>query len=119
MRVSKKKKYTNKKVVVDGITFDSIKESKRYLTLKRLEQIGEISNLTCQPKYKFKIDGKPLKTPLKGSRQLSYIADFKYLQKNGVEVVEDVKSPITASRLDFKYKMALMWTIYGIEVKLV
>lgn len=38
-------KYHNRKTVIDGITFDSAKEARRYMELKLLERAGEISNL--------------------------------------------------------------------------
>ena len=41
-------KYRSRKVVVDGITFDSKKEAWRYRELHLLEQTGEISNLQMQ-----------------------------------------------------------------------
>ena len=41
-------KYGNKKTVVDGITFDSRKEAKRYQELKLLEKAGEIKDLRRQ-----------------------------------------------------------------------
>ena len=44
-------KYGNKKTVVDGITFDSRKEAKRYQELKLLEKAGEIKDLRRQVKY--------------------------------------------------------------------
>ena len=38
-------KYHNKKVIYNGITFDSIKEKNRYIELKLLERAGLIKNL--------------------------------------------------------------------------
>ena len=46
-----KSKYSNRKVNIDGITFDSKKEANRYRELKLLEKVGEISNLVLQPVY--------------------------------------------------------------------
>ena len=42
-------KYRNKKVMYDGIKFDSIKEKNRYQQLKLLEQGGEIEDLKNRP----------------------------------------------------------------------
>ncbi|MDD3747626.1 MAG: DUF1064 domain-containing protein, partial [Anaerostipes sp.] len=42
-------KYGARKTVIDGITFDSKREAKRYQELKLLEQAGEISYLELQP----------------------------------------------------------------------
>lgn len=44
-------KYHSKKAIVDGRTFDSIKEARRYAELKMLENAGEISGLECQVKF--------------------------------------------------------------------
>ena len=41
-------KYHNKKTVVDGITFDSLKESRYYLFLKDKVKSGEIADLQMQ-----------------------------------------------------------------------
>ena len=84
-----KNKYNSRKVVVDGIKFDSHKEARRYKELKLLEKAKEIENLELQPKFliqdKFKYGEKTI-------RRISYVADFKYTHcRSGKEVVEDVK----------------------------
>ena len=43
--VKKENKYHAKKTVLDGVKFDSKKESKDWLQLKALESLGIISNL--------------------------------------------------------------------------
>lgn len=82
-------KYKAKKTVVDGITFDSKKEARRYQELKLLERAGAIKDLVLQPRFllqdKFKHKGKT-------ERKIEYVADFKYLDiKTGRVVVEDTK----------------------------
>lgn len=78
-------KYNSRKTVVDGITFDSKKESKRYAELKVLVAAGEISNLTLQTK--FEIIPKQ-----KGERSASYKADFYYFDiRKNKWIVEDTK----------------------------
>ena len=77
-------KYKAKKTIVDGITFDSMKESKRYVQLKELEKSGKITDLQLQVKY-------ILFDKSKYGRKLSYIADFVYLNDKNEEVIEDVK----------------------------
>lgn len=82
-------KYKNKKVVVDGIEFDSKKETKRYGELKLLEKAGLIKDLELQKTFElqpsFKKNGKTY-------RKITYIADFYYYD-NHLEryVVEDTK----------------------------
>jgi len=83
-----------------------------------MEKDGEIKNLRLQPVFKFEIEGKPLKTNKKGAKQLKYIADFEYTKSNGEKIIEDVKSKITEKLPVFTYKKALMWTIYGIDIKI-
>ena len=91
-------KYKNKKVILEGIKFDSIKESKRYIELKLLHDARQIAHLELQPKFllqpnfEHKYQGK--------QRDITYIADFSYyIPEDGDEfaqrVVEDVKSPAT------------------------
>jgi hypothetical protein len=80
-------KYNAKKVKINGVSFDSKKEAKRYFELKILERAGVISNLILQPKFLlqdgFERDGKKY-------RAIFYIADFEYIQ-DGKRIVEDVK----------------------------
>lgn len=107
-------KYGNIKCEFEGIKFDSKKEMRRYLTLKQNQMLGFIQNLELQPKFKFEVDGKPLKMNRKGARQVTYTADFRYTE-NGETIVEDVKGFLTP---EFKIKMALMWTLYGIDLRI-
>ena len=82
------RKYNAKKTAVDGITFDSKKEARRYSELKLMEKAGEIYNLELQPRFllqdKFRYKGEAF-------RKIEYIADFRYTDKTGATVVEDVK----------------------------
>lgn len=82
-------KYHSKKVIVDGIEFDSKREGERYIQLKMLEKAGLIKNLELQKVFilqpSFKKNGKTI-------RKITYRADFCYYD-NHLEkyVVEDVK----------------------------
>ena len=84
-------KYNSRKTVIDDITFDSKKEAKRYIELKKKQEEGEITDLRLQvpfelvPSFTIEIDGKKRKR-----RNIRYIADFVYYE-NGQKVVEDVK----------------------------
>lgn len=84
-------KYNSRKTTVDGFTFDSKKEAKRYLELKQMEKDGLIHNLQLQvpfeliPPFEIEIDGKKRKR-----RRMEYIADFVYYINN-TKIVEDVK----------------------------
>lgn len=93
-------KYGNKKLVIDGVTWDSKREYQRWLVLRQAEADGLISDLERQPKFELipaikETYVKHLKTKDKVCQRVvqlacSYTADFRY-KKNGVEVVEDVK----------------------------
>ena len=68
---------------VDGIVFDSKKESIRYAELKLLERAGLIECLELQPSWDVYINGQKL---------CKYTADFCYFDKKLGSIVEDVKS---------------------------
>ena len=99
--IGSRPKYLNKKVVVDGITFDSKKEMQRYLVLKEAQDNGIISDLELQPQFELipKVTEtyvKHLKTKDKECERtvqlaISYKGDFRY-KKDGIVVVEDVKA---------------------------
>lgn len=100
-----KNKYHNVKVVYDGIKFDSKKECKRYAELKLLERAGLITELSLQVRFEI----VPKKN--KNKRARYYIADFVY-KENGLQVIEDVKSPITRSNPVYSLKKALVLVLY-------
>lgn len=82
-------KYHNQKTIVNGISFDSKKEAKRFNELKILERAKEITELRTQVKFElqpsFKKSGKTY-------RKIEYIADFTYFDnKLNKYRVEDVK----------------------------
>ena len=109
-------KYKNKKVIYDGHRFDSIREAERYIELKALEEQGKIKNLTLQPKYWLKSGDNDIKIRsdrYPNGRRCSYTADFKYIDDQGVEQVEDVKGIDTnVSRL----RRAIVEAQYGVRV---
>ena len=102
---NKKSKYHAKKTVVDGITFDSKKEAKRYMELKEMEKSGSIQNLQLQVPF-------ILIEKSKYGRSIKYVADFVY-NRNGSKVVEDVKGIKTPV---YKLKKRMMAEKYGIIV---
>ena len=86
-------KYGNKKVVVDGHTFDSKKEARRYGELKLLVKAGKIKDLKLQPKFELI---PTIRTEDETLRKVSYYADFRYVDvESGKIIVEDVKSVAT------------------------
>lgn len=107
----KASKFGNKKVMIDGIEFDSQHEGDRYRWLKAAVELKEIADLVVKPTFKLapavKLEGNKRKTPA-----LRYEADFLYVQ-HGRLVVEDAKGAKTRAYLQ---KRHLMKTIYGIDV---
>lgn len=99
-------KYGNTKVEVDGVPFDSKREAARWRELRLLERAGEISDLRRQVRYE-------LVPKLPGERPVDYIADFVYRDKDGNEVVEDVKGVRTPV---YVIKRKLMLWRHGIRI---
>lgn len=99
-------KYNAKKTVIDGITFASRKESKRYQELRLLERAGDIQDLRLQVPYE-------LIPKQKGERAVVFIADFCY-DENGEQVCEDTKGFRTPV---YVIKRKLMLWVHGIKVK--
>lgn len=104
-------KYHAHKTTVDGITFDSKREARRYQELKLMERAGAIRDLRRQVRYElipaFDVDGKHY-------RPTCYIADFTYIDaKTGKEVVEDVKGMRTDV---YKLKAKLFAYKYGVSI---
>ena len=105
------RKYGNKKITVDGVTFDSKKEYFRWCELCLLEKAGQITDLKRQVKFELipsqRIDGKVVERPV------HYVADFVY-QENGQTVVEDTKGVKTK---DYILKRKMMLYIHGIKIR--
>lgn len=103
-------KYRNKKTVIDGITFDSKRESDRYFTLKIMEQKGMITDLKRQVEFElipsFEINGRKV-------RKMSYIADFTYFTGKTYHV-EDSKGFRTK---EYKIKKKLFEYKYGVVLE--
>lgn len=109
-------KYLNKKITIDGITFDSKKESARYLQLKALERAGEITELTLQPRFNYEQSNEfgNIKKP---KNLFYYKADFQYYKKGDCfPTIEDVKGFQTAV---FRLKKKLIEDRFKIEIHLV
>lgn len=115
-------KYRNKKITIDGITFDSQKEAYRYKELCLMQQSGMIQDLKTQVKYiLIPAQREPDTIGKKGGvhkgklieRECAYIADFEYME-NGKKVVEDTKGMKTK---DYIIKRKLMLFVHGIRIK--
>lgn len=97
-------KYGNRQVQVDGITFDSAAEARRYQELKLHERAGLLTNLELQPCFVIRV---------KGTVVCRYYGDFRYQTRDGETIVEDVKG----ARTDvYRLKKRLVEAEYGIRI---
>lgn len=119
-------KYGNRKVMVDGIVFDSVREARRYKELKALEATGALRDLQRQVKYTLIPEQRDFCNEIytrgknKGcfkpgkllEKECSYIADFVYV-RDGKTIVEDTKGFRTEA---YKIKRKLMLKVHGIRI---
>ena len=115
-KAAKRNKFNAQKIELDGMTFDSKKEHKRYIELKAMQQRGEIFGLEHHTKFEL-----APKTKLEGEKRvkpaLRYFADFTYYIITGEYVVEDVKSAATRKKDSYRNKKHLMKTVLNIDVR--
>lgn len=118
-------KYNARKVAVDGIAFDSVREARRYKELKLMQQAGKISDLRLQVPFELvpaqyehsgEVYTKGMRKgqPKRGKcieKAVIYKADFVYTE-NGRQIVEDAKGVPTK---DYIIKRKLFKQIYGKE----
>ena len=95
---------------MDGKLFASKKEMLRYADLKMLERAKEISKLEMQPKFAVFINDKPFCT---------YTADFRYVDKNGEVVIEELKSTGTAKDAAYRLRKKAAELYHGIKVNVI
>src|SRR5690625_1381904 len=93
MKLNRASKYGNRKVEVDGHTFDSQAEARYYNELKLREKGKEILFFRLQPRYRL-LDG--FEKGGKKHRAIDYIADFEIHHQDGsIEVVDVKGAPLT------------------------
>lgn len=113
-------KYNTKKISIDGMTFDSKKEYRRYLFLKELEDHGKISDLKRQVKYVL-VPSQKGENGKVIERECNYMADFVYFDIEANKwVVEDVKgyrNPSSSGYAMYVIKRKLMLYVHGIRIK--
>lgn len=102
--IPRQPKYHNRKTELDGITFDSQAEARRYRELQSLQKAGEIRWFSRQPSFLLPGD-------------IRYRPDFIVCGRQGEIYVEDVKGFETP---EFKLKRKL-WdaTFPGLPLKIV
>lgn len=103
---ARKNKYNNQKTIVDGIEFDSKKETDYYIHLKLLKKAGEIKDIGLQQRFVLQPGFE--KNGVK-YQPITYIADFVITNNDGTTEVIDVKGVETQV---FKIKQKLFEYMY-------
>jgi hypothetical protein len=103
-------KYRARKTVVDGITFDSVAEGRRYGELKMMQAAGLIKDLQLQPRFLLQEGFRSRWWPEK-VRPIHVTWDFLY-QEGERQVVEDVKSPPTRQETAYSIRRRLFLRRY-------
>ncbi len=123
-------KYHSRKITRDGMTFDSLKEYRRFRELSLLQKAGEITDLKRQVEFElipaqyeeiptgevYKVGerkGQPKMKRVCLELPVKYIADFVY-KENGKTIVLDTKGFKTK---DYVIKRKLMLYIHKIKIK--
>ena len=91
---------------VNGIKFDSKRESERYCELCMLKQSGQIVDFELQPEFVLQ-DGFKTKDG-ETIRAIKYFADFRVLYPDRHIEVEDVKSAYTKKDKVYRLKVKLL-----------
>ena len=100
-------KYGNRRIKIDGYSFDSTKEGNRYMELKYMLAAGKIKDLQLQKPFilqeAFRAkDGSWV-------RDIRYICDFYYYDYDKDEwIIEDVKSAATKDNSVYRLKKKMM-----------
>ena len=97
-------KYRAVRTTVDGITFASKAEARRYQELRMLERAGKIAHLRLQPRYDLHVNGQKIGT---------YVGDFEYHACDEI-VTEDVKGMLTPM---YRWKKKHLKAEWGIEIQ--
>jgi len=100
----KRQKYNARKTRLNGHTFDSAREARRYQDLTLLERAGRIHSLRLQVPFSLEVAGETIG---------KYVADFTY-NEDDQEIVEDSKGFATPL---YKWKKRHVEIQYKIKIK--
>ena len=123
-------KYHSRKITRDGMTFDSLKEYRKFRELSLLEKAGEISDLQRQVEFELipaqyeevptgevykrgERQGQPKMKRVCVEKSVKYIADFVY-KENGKTIVMDTKGVRTK---DYILKRKMLLYLNNIKIK--
>lgn len=98
----RRNKFNARKVTMDGITFDSVAESRRWAELKLLEKAGHIDRLERQLRIPLAVNGVKICT---------LVIDAAYFEGQK-RVYEDTKSRMTRKLPVWRLKAKLLKAIY-------
>lgn len=101
----KPNKYHNRKVTVDGETFDSQREYAVYCELKLLQRAGKVVEIERQPEFLLQ---EPFRRGKANYPAIKYRADFRVTYRDGRQEVIDVKSTITARNREYRMKLKML-----------
>ena len=97
-------KFKSKKVILDGITFDSKLEAEYYLLLKNMKRAGEIKNFEMQVVFVLQ-EGFYNQNLKKKAFPIKYIADFIIEYPDGHKECHETKGFETP---DYKIKKKML-----------
>ena len=103
--MNRRSKYNNRRVMFDGVTFDSVREANRYLVLRGKQEQGQIKRLVVHPRFTLEVHGIKI---------CDYVADFQYELPTGERAIEDVKGVKTDV---YRLKAKLMRACLGIAIR--
>lgn len=123
-------KYYSKKITRDGMTFDSLKEYRKFRELLLLEKAGEITDLKRQVEFELlpaqyeevptgevykrgERKGQPKMKRVCVEKAVKYYADFVY-KENGKTIVMDTKGVRTK---DYILKRKMLLYLHKIKIK--
>ena len=103
--MNRRNKYGAVRTEVDGVVFASRAEARHYDRLKILERAGEITDLELQPRFDLHVNGVNVGF---------YKADFRFVDRDGQTVVQDVKGVKTPV---YRLKKKMLKAEYGIDIQ--
>ena len=109
----RRQKFGAVRTTIDGLTFASKHEARRYRELALLARAGEIVDLECQPRYPIDVIS-PIGEVIRCG---VYTADFRYRDgQTGRIVVEDAKSGPTRTTA-YRLRKRLVEALHMITVE--
>ena len=132
MRPERGRKYGNRKVRMDGFTFDSVKESKRFVELRLMERAGKIKDLQVHPNFDIMVNGQkvcvyrgdfsylvPARKVVPDGELVSYVREKDMLFERIVEDCKgrDRRTGWTSKTSVYELKKRLMRIVLGIAIR--